>query len=95
MDARLLRRCFLPGPVGSSRDTGDRRSSTITDASEVVTRDDLAQPPSFNMSYLNEPRVEYKDVWGMPCDVLGSAFPLDGPFRATWVTVVVYIQSEF
>ena len=51
--------------------------------------DDVAQSPSFNMSYLNEPRVEDEDVWRMPCDMLGSPFPLDDPFCATRVTVAV------
>lgn len=95
MDACLLRRYLIPGSVGPRRDTGHQRSSSIPDASEVVTRDDLAQPPSFNMSHLNESRVKYKDVWRVPCDVFGSAFPLDGPFCATRVTVAVYIQPEF
>src|SRR5258707_13484079 len=93
MDTCLLRRCFFPGSVRSRRDRG-HRSSPIPDTSEVVTGDDLTQTPSFNMSHLDETRVEDEDVWWVPRDVLGSSLPFDGPFCATRVAVVVHIQPE-
>src|SRR5260370_40629605 len=101
MDAGLLQRCFFPGSVRSSRDRGALtllRPSQIHPTWEVVTRDDLAQTPSFSMSHLDETRVEDEDVWWVPRGVLSclsSSLPFDGPFCATRVTVAVHIQPEF
>ena len=47
------------------------------------------------MSHLDETRVEDKDVWWMPCDVLCCAFPFDGALGATRVAMAVHIQPEF
>jgi hypothetical protein len=71
-----------------------RRSASVPDASKVVTRYDLAQPPSFDVSHLNETRVKDKDVWWVPSDVLCSTLPLDGTLSATRVAVAVHIQPE-
>jgi hypothetical protein len=70
------------------------RPASVPDASEIVTRYDLTQAPSFDVSHLDETRVKDKDVWWVPGNVLCSTLPLDGTLGATRVAVAVHIQPE-
>jgi hypothetical protein len=92
--AGLLRRRFFPRPTGTRRDRRRRPPAPIPDASQVVSGDDLAQPPGFDVAHFDEARVEDEDVWWVPGDVLRCAFPFDGTLCTTWVAVPVHIQPE-
>jgi hypothetical protein len=94
MHAHFLRRRFLPHPVGTWRDRWRQPPTPIPDACQVVSRDDLTQPPGFDVAHFDEVRVEDEDVWRVPGDVLRCAFPFDGALSTTWVAIAVHIQPE-
>ena len=89
-----MRRSFLPCPIGTWCNGRRRPSAPVPDASQVVSGDDLAKPPGFDVSHFDEARVKDEDVWWVPGDVLGSAFPFDGALGTTWVAMAVHIQPE-
>lgn len=78
MHARLLRDRLLAIAFrdwSRGRYAGD--AASIPDAAHVVAGNDLRKPSCFDMPDLNEPAIEEKDVWRMPCDMLSSTLPLD------------------
>lgn len=70
-------------------------ATSVPDTSHIVTRYDLCKTAGLDVPNLDEARVEKENVWRMPSDVLGCAFPFDRLHRAAGITVTVDVQTEF
>ena len=92
MNTRLLRDSLLAIAFWDRccrRNT--RYSATVPDTPDVVAGYDLRKTTCLHMPDFDEPTVEQEDVWRMPCDMLRSAFPLDGTVLTTGVAMPVNV----
>ena len=67
-----------PGVVEVVESVRTNEPSTIPDAADILSCDNLGKAARLDMSDLDECRSEQQDVWWMPCCIGGDAFPFDG-----------------
>ena len=67
-----------PGVVEIVEAIRANESSTIPDAADILSRDNLGKAARLDMSDLDEGRSEQQDVWWMPGCMGSDAFPFDG-----------------
>ena len=70
-------------------------STSVPDAANIVSRDDLRQSSRLDVSNLDETRVKDKNIRRVVCNSLGIAFPLDSVTRATGISVLVNVKTKF
>ena len=74
---------------------GITNSTSIPDAANIISRDDLRQSASLDVSNLDETRVKDKNVRRVVCNSLGIALPLDSVTRAIGISVLINVKTEF
>lgn len=89
MHARLLRDAFVPSLWTRGRRRHTRGVAAIPDAAHIVAGNDLRETASFDVSDLDEARVEEENVGRVPSDVFRCPFPFDGPHLPARITVPV------
>jgi hypothetical protein len=90
-----LRFLLLSRVHGLSLQSRVRNTAAVPDASDIVSRDDLRQPPRVNVPDFDEARVEEEDIGRMACDTLGRTFPFNDNARTDRIAVLVDMQTEF
>jgi hypothetical protein len=56
---------------------------------DVSALNNLNELSLSNMSDFDKSRVEYKDVWWVEGDAIGSAFPFDDSQRTIWIAMPI------
>jgi hypothetical protein len=89
--------CFLLLPwvhgLSLQRWVGD--PAAVPDTSNVVSRNNLCQPPRVDVPNFDEARVEEKDVRRVARNALGRTFPFNDDTRTDRIAVFVNVQTEF
>lgn len=95
MHPRLLCHALRPAFRSGCIRLATCSASSVPDATHVVAWYDLCKTTGLDVPDLDEARIEQENVWRVPGDVLGCAFPFDRLHRPTGVTVTVDVQTKF